>query len=378
MTGVAARMAENVNATRTDRSATNKSNSNSLLAWFGFGLCVKCVALSVLMIMLLLSLLFTGLNVPLGIEPFTLGESLKLIYLEALVPVFSLLGEILKAFSPWGFVAVAVLIVLLKGPEWIRESLRSARLKIGAFEYDGGNATSVFKKELNEATRIVERANKEIAEAYEAAKNYASQLRDRYQIGILTSKISFAIAEVFGAHCPEDYQLTLYLPDFVFGDRLLQFTEYYNRTGGQVSDGKAGRTFSVRYGIIGRVWRSGVAEIEGELISKEDRDLISKDPKHGPIEKFIARRWGLTLEEALRVKDYNSYGAMRLDIAESKVGVIFFYSRKLNAFGDDVAREKTLKEIEGVLERSLLLRKLLDISHEVAPWSGRIQIFRNS
>lgn len=236
----------------------------------------------------------------------------------------------------------------------------------------------MFKKELSEATRVVESANKEIAEAYEAAKNFASQLRDRYQIGTLTSKVSAAIARTFDKHCPEDYQLTVYLPDFVFSDRLLQFTEYYNREGEQVSEGRAGRTFSIRYGIIGRVWRSGVAEIEGELISKEERELIANDPKHGPVERFIARRWGLTLEEALRIKEYNSYGAIRLDIADNRVGVVFFYSREMNAFGNESNRENTLKAIEDVLEQSLLLRKLLEISHEVAPWSGRVQIFRNS
>ena len=121
-----------------------------------------------------------------------------------------------------------------------------------------------------------------------------------------------------------------------------------------------------------------MAEIEGELISKEDRELIAKDPSHGPIEKFIARRWGLTLEEAFRIKQYNSYGAIRLNLAENKVGLIFFYSKELNGFGDDSARERALKEIEVLLERSPLVSKLLEISREIASWSGRIQIFRNS
>lgn len=373
-------MGENVSAESDTGRASSEQRSGSILAWVvSLGLCLKCVALSILTMMLMLSVLFTGLRVPLGIEPLSLGASLKLIYKGALVPIFSLLGEVLKAFSPWGFIVVIVLLLLLKGPEWLRDSVRSARLKIGAFEYDpGGNVTSAFKKELSEATQIVESANKEIGEAYDAAKNYASQLRDHYQIGVLTSKLAVAIAEVFNGHCPEDYQLTLYLPDFVFSDRLFQFTEYYDRAGMEASERKAGRTFSIRYGIIGRVWRSGVAEIEGELISKEERELIARDPRHGPIERFIARRWGLTLEEALRVKEYNSYGAIRLDVADSKVGVVFFYSRQTNAFGDDPTHESTLKAIEGVLEQSLLLRKLLEISDEVAPWSGRIQIFRNS
>jgi hypothetical protein len=160
-------------------------------------------------------------------------------------------------------------------------------------------------------------------------------------------------------------------------NRLYQFTEYYNKRGEQIPGDRAGRTYSVRYGIIGRVWRSGVPEIEGELISKEDHELL-KNPSHGPIEKFIARRWGLTLAEALRVKEYNSYGALRLEIADNKVGLIFFDSKLANAFGDEAVKENALKAVQAMLEQSPLLPKLLEISHEVAPRSGRIQIFRNS
>src|SRR5713226_585775 len=84
-----------------------KKESSPFLVWFGFGFCLKCFAFSLLMVMLLLSVLFAALNVPIGIEPFTLGGSLKLIYLSAIVPLLGLIGEILKSFSPWGFVAFA-------------------------------------------------------------------------------------------------------------------------------------------------------------------------------------------------------------------------------------------------------------------------------
>ncbi len=355
-----------------------KGDPKPFLVWLGLGFCVKCFAFSLLMIMLLLSLLFTGLDVPLGIQPFTLGKSLKLIYSAAIVPLLVLAGDILKSFSPWGFVAFAVLALVLKGPAWIRESLRVGRWKVWGIEYDGTEAASTFKKELNEAAEIVERANKEIGVAYKSAKSYASQLRDQHQIGVLTSRAAGAVAEIVGPSCPNDYRFTLYLPDFVFSDRLYQFTEYYDKYGAPLAGERAGRTYSVRYGIIGRVWRSGVAEVEGELISKEDQQLLSSDPSQGPIEKFIARRWGLSLEEAYHLKEYNSYGALRLDIAEKKVGLIFFYSKLINAFGNEFEREKALKGIEAMLQNCSLLPKLLEISHEVAPWSGRIQIFRNS
>jgi hypothetical protein len=216
------------------------------------------------MIMLLLSLLFTGLNIPLGLQPLSLGASLEIIYSAAIVPLFVLIGDILRSLSPWGFVVFAILAIILKGPKWIGESLRAGRWKLGAFEYEGKKIVATFKKELGDAAEIVERANREIGEAYNSAEAYASQLRDQHQIGALTSKAATAVAEVIGTTCPEDYRFTLYLPDFLFSDRLYQFAEYYDKRGMPIVGGRAGRTYSISYGIIGRVWRSGVAEIEGE------------------------------------------------------------------------------------------------------------------
>jgi hypothetical protein len=374
--GVALKM---VKGTGTEEYPTTRGTGDRtpFLVWFGFTFCLKCFAFSILMVMLLLSVLFTAFNVPLGIGPLSLGGSLKLIYSAAIVPIFALVGEILKRFSPWGFLTLVGIALILKGPAWIRESLRSARWKFGAFEYEGTEATSAFRKELNEAAMIVDTANKEIGGAYKSAKSYASQLRDRYQIGLLTSSVAVAVAKAIGSTCPKDYKLTLYLPDFVFGDRLFQFTEYYNKDGEQESKDQAGRTYSVRYGIIGRVWRSDVAEIEGELIPKDERELLLQDSRKDATERFIARRWGLSLEEAFHVKSYNSYGAIRLNVVDNKVGLIFFCSTMVNAFGDDSTKENTLKAIKTVLDGSPLIPKLLEIGREVAPWSGRIQIFRN-
>jgi hypothetical protein len=191
------------NVETVQQPATSESRESApFLVWFGFGLCLKCLAFSLLMIMLLLSVLFTALHVPIGIEPFTLGGSLKVIYLAAILPVLGLVGEILKSFSPWGFITFASLALIVRGPAWIRESLISGRWKVWGVEYDGAGATSAFRKELTEAAEVVDRANKEIAGAYKSAKAYASQLRDRYQIGVLTSKAAIAVAEVIGSACP--------------------------------------------------------------------------------------------------------------------------------------------------------------------------------
>jgi hypothetical protein len=182
---------------------------------------------------------------------------------------------------------------------------------------------------------------------------------------------------LIGPRCPEDYRVTLYIPDLVFSDRLFQLTEYYNKAGKRSSENRAGRTFSIRYGIIGRVWRSGVSEVEGDLITVADRTELGSNPSLQDVERFIARRWGLLLEEAVKVRAYNSYGAFRLQKADKSLGILFFDSRNPNAFAEP-DQLKTLQDlIASVLRDSDLVDKLLEVHREVAPWSGRIQVFRN-
>jgi hypothetical protein len=148
--------------------------------------------------------------------------------------------------------------------------------------------------------------------------------------------------------------------------------EYYDKHGKQVSNDKSGRAFSIRYGIIGRVWRSGVPEVEGELISAEDRALIKDLSDSTEVEKFIARRWGLTLDEAARIRSYQSYGAIRIERGERPPGLIYFDSRRTNAFGDSDVHA----QLNRLVQNSELAVGLLEISREVSQFT-RIRIFRS-
>jgi hypothetical protein len=242
----------------------------------------------------------------------------------------------------------------------------------GILKLGGGAAPDTFKREMGDAQRTAATANKEIEKAYEAAKGYVRQLRERNEIDKWAGVIAAGIAGIIGPNCPEDFRLTVYIPDLVVGDQLYQLVEYYNKRGECISDGKAGRAFSVRYGIIGRVWRSGVPEVEGELISKEDRDQLGENPDIQVLEKFIARRWGLTLDEAVRVRPYQSYGAIRIERGERPPGLVFFDSKQKNAF----RATDTQTDIDTAVQKSDLAGSLLEISREIDQ-SPRIRIFRN-
>jgi hypothetical protein len=268
---------------------------------------------------------------------------------------------------------IFALLFVAWGPDRLREILSAAKFELpGGIKFDGSaTPPDAFMKGMNDAQKTVARANKEIEGAYAAAKDYVSQLRERYEVDKLVGDLSAQIAHAIGERCPDDYRFTVYIPDLVFSDRLYQLVEYYNNEGRRITDGKSGRVYSIRFGIIGRVWRSGVAEVEGELISSEDRRQLSDNPNVRELEKFIARRWGLTLEEAVRVRPYPSYGTIRIERAEKPLGVVYFDSKSKNAFGND-----SIERIRVAVQDSNLTVNLLEISGEIAAWS-RIQIFKN-
>jgi hypothetical protein len=335
-------------------------------------------------VILLLSILFVVLDVPHGFYAVTLRSLIADVFSAVFVPFIVFVAEIVKSLFPWAILVILALLLIAWGPDRVGQILLSANFEFAGVKFVGGAAApEAFKKGMGDAQKIVAKANEEIKEAYAAAKIYVSELRQRHQIDKLVADLSSQIASIIGERCPDDYRLTLYVPDLVFSDRLYQLVEYYDKEGQRSSDGKSGRTFSIRYGMIGRVWRSGVAEVEGELISAEDRRQLGDTPDVRELEKFIARRWGLTLDEAVRVRPYPSYGAIRVERGEKPLGVVFFYSKKKNAFFDAETRSKkenagaeVRKKIQAAVQDSSLALRLLEISLETSPWS-RIEIFRN-
>jgi Sec-independent protein translocase protein TatA len=355
----------------------NRSRRAGRLLCWAAGFCSLCFGISVLTMILLLTLLIWYFQVPIGLQPFSIGGIVTFLASRSIVPALTVLGEMLKSFSPWGLIVLLAICVVLWGPEWIREAITSSKWEFSGIKFEGATSSISFRKDLSAVERIAYQTNKELAEAYSSAHEFARQLRERNKIEDLMGPLTREIVNLIGSRCPPDFRLTLYVPDFVFSDRLYQFTEYYNREGEIRGESRFGRTFSIRYGIIGRVWRSGVPEIEGQLIPQSEIDQLP-NPSQEELERFIARRWGLSLSEAIHVKDYNSYGAIRLERAGRSVGLIYFDSKQKDAFCDPEKSKELENGLVKMLGETQLLVRLLEISNEVAPWSGRIQFLGNS
>jgi hypothetical protein len=180
--------------------------------------------------------------------------------------------------------------------------------------------------ELNEETRSkIQSATSEITDALQEYQKRVNdemkRLASRHQLDELFG--SFVDKEIIERFTRErigtEYRCTIHVPDPVSERRLCQLLDYYPKGGG------AFRTFSERYGIIGKVWRTGDSEIVGTLFQGLPPDATPEQK----IERII-RDWGMERREAERALDRPSYLCFLLEHDDMKLGVIYigFQNRK--------------------------------------------------
>jgi hypothetical protein len=230
--------------------------------------------------------------------------------------------------------------------------------------------------ELNEETRSkIQSATSEITDALEEYKKRVSdemkRLASRHQLdGALGSFVDKQIIERFTREqIGSEYRCTIHVPDPVSERRLSQLLDYYPKGGG------AFRTFSERYGIIGKVWRTENSEVVGTLFA----GLPSGATPEQKIER-IMRDWGMERREAERALDRPSYLCFLLKHDDRKLGVIYMDSKKEDAFGTGgsaanagkvTGAEETVEAIQQEANK-LLAPKIAKLFDDLAPVSIRI------
>src|SRR5262249_40674788 len=139
-----------------------------------------------------------------------------------------------------------------------------------------------------------------------------------------------------------------HIPDPIEFGRLYQLLDYYPSGVGH------GRTFSTRYGIIGKVWRTDEPLLERDLLKPPASGAL-KDT-HSVI-KMIMRDWGMNRREAERAVKHRSYFCFLLNHEQAKVGLVFMDSTEANAFVG-ANQEDAIKAANR--ELSVVISNLLD------------------
>ena len=118
------------------------------------GSCMLCFALSLITIILLLSIIFKGLEIPHGFQSTSLRGLILEVLSLIILPTIVFLGEIIKSLFPWPVIAVAALLLIGWGPDRVRELLSSSKFELPGFKFEGG-ATSALKREMGDAQKVV-------------------------------------------------------------------------------------------------------------------------------------------------------------------------------------------------------------------------------
>jgi hypothetical protein len=254
---------------------------------------------------------------------------------------------------------VSIYLILLTALHWIRVFFQAlfpwpATLIVIAAIFFGSSSAfghlldlfGLFRRvrffgaeiELNEQTkRKLQAAASDISGAMNEYKKRVNtevaRLVSRYQLDRVMAQFveNVALSEgpesgAFGRKAVGDaYRCTIHIPDPVQEGYLYQLLNYYPEGGG------AFRSYSDRYGIIGKVWRSEESQVVGNLLP--DADKLSREQMIAR----ITRDWGMTKHEAERSLRKPSYICFLLEQDGDKVGVLYMDSEKRDAWAIPVA-----------------------------------------
>lgn len=283
----------------------------------------------------------------------------------------SFLRDAALRFIPWPFVVMAIFFSL--GADRVSIFMRQIVRRVKRVKF-AGNEMELSVENKAEIEMDSRRFKSEVQSYRDIVLIEMSRLVNYFDI---QGKIGKIIPNEEDAKCPvcltknwrKDLRITIHVSDFVFADRLVQLVDYV----GNGSRGTAGRTFSMRQGIIGKVWRGRKAILKNDLLAEaKDEDPIP----HQLIVKIV-QDWGMMEEEAYKAAEYRSYFAMPIferlkPDAESKgvdpklLGILYLDSKSKDQF-----KLKKGGQAEGQTEEQIEEQTAL----QLANWlNGRLDV----
>lgn len=156
-----------------------------------------------------------------------------------------------------------------------------------------------------------------------------------------------------------DFRATIYVEDALLRGYLYQLLDYYPR-----GSGTRGRFISVRFGIVGRAWRSSRNQVQGDI----------------PVEAVeLVELWGMTAQEARAAgQGRHSCLAVPLLAGPAPIGVLYMDATAINVFGDDendaLKRDAILAAILAQVDVVELTRRLGTIRERVLARAPQISV----
>jgi hypothetical protein len=256
------------------------------------------------------------------------------------------LRELFFLFLPWPLTILIGLWIVARSESffWLILGVTGSLRRIKLFGAE---------VELNEQTkRKIQSAASEIDTALGEYKGRVdkevARIVARYQLEqALSNFIESDEVKSFAAERSRTFRCTVYIPDPIRYGRLYQMIDYCPS-----GEGRA-RTFSARYGIIGRVWRTEVSTQEGDLLPPVAR---GETRTHEQEVDAVMSNWGMNRREAESALKHRSYFCCPLIHENSKVGLLYMDSTEKNAFNEGsqmAVLEKAMSVLAPLVSKTL-------------------------
>ena len=193
------------------------------------------------------------------------------LWLQSAGLMLAWISEALRSLFPWPFVVLVIVFLFVRSKftkqiEALARSLRSLEIFGTKVEFSQESQPQVFEHlwKVNEFLVL-----------------YRRQMRDTLQADISAQglyrtfgqDVETCFQTLFPKHALPSYRATVHIEDFLFQTFLQQLFNYYP------AGGRAGRAFSVRYGVIGKAWRSNKPYAAGRLLPGE---MAARPPAEKP------------------------------------------------------------------------------------------------
>jgi hypothetical protein len=253
-------------------------------------------------------------------------------------------ADILKSLFPWPFVFLVIIALFAASKfsaqiEALSHSLRRLEVFGAKIEFSEETRPLVFEQ-FEKVNEFIVLYRRQIRGTLQASMT-AEGLYD-----IFCQDIDEAFAMLFGDDIPA-YRATMHIEDFIFIAFLQQLFDYYPSGGG------AGRAFSVRYGVIGKAWRSGNPHAAGRLLIGE----MAERPAAAKREQ-ISVDWAMTTTEAQAALERPSYMCLPISHQKRPIGLFYADSIVEDAFGAQPDPDRFQQALQAQMDRSGLTGKL--------------------
>jgi hypothetical protein len=255
-------------------------------------------------------------------------------------------GKILIAVI-WPVLFGAIFLYLLnsrRAPQQLRKLLRPLK------------SVKLFEAELVLSDEVK-------VEAEGAFDDYRRQAKDSYDLFVQRKKLVLKFRDItdevitvikqYTNRVPEKYRCTLHVPDVVFADTLYQLLDYTPS-----GPGSRGRIFSIRFGLIGKVWRTRESEVQKVKLKEI---MVNGQRQDIPDEEELVRVWGMSQSEAQTAAQGRPSFLCVMLATDENDPVGLFYMDATNATAFDVTSPNATVQMLNAINEKFKEKKIIEI-----------------